>query len=60
MKVIIDWKKKPEKGVVYYLDEAEGSVRGVILWNIWGKVDQARDLIASEEQFEPVDLVNRI
>ncbi|MGD2026921.1 MAG: FAD-dependent oxidoreductase [Anaerolineales bacterium] len=60
MKVIIDWKKKPEKGVVYYLDEAKGSVRGVILWNIWGKVDQARDLIASEEQFKPVDLVNRI
>ena len=25
---------------------ADGSVRGVLLWNVWGKVDLARDLIA--------------
>lgn len=60
LNVIIDWKKKPEKGVVYYLDDEQGSVRGVILWNIWGKVEEAREVIASEEHYEPVDLVNRI
>ena len=58
--VVIDWKKKPEKGVVYYLDRKQGDVRGVILWNIWGKADKAREIIASETPLEPVDLVNLI
>jgi len=58
--VVIDWKKRPEKGVVYYLDQEEGDVRGVILWNVWGKTDKARDLIDSEAPVEPVDLVNLI
>lgn len=60
LKIIIDWKKKPEKGIVYYLDEKQGKVRGVILWNVWGKADEARELIASEDQLKPVDLVDRI
>lgn len=60
LKVIIDWKKRPEKGIAYYLDEDKGSVRGVILWNVWGEVDKARELIASEEKIKPVDLINYI
>lgn len=60
LNVIIDWKKRPEKAVAYYLDEDEGSVRGVILWNVWGEVDKARELIASEEKITPVDLINYI
>ncbi len=39
-----DWKKPYEEGVVYYLKE--GRVTGVLLWNVWGKVDAARELIA--------------
>ena len=58
--VVIDWKKKPEKGVVYYLKKEEGDVRGVILWNVWGKTDEARKVIDSEVPLEPVDLVNLI
>jgi len=34
-----------KKGVVYYLDG--GHLRGVLLWNVWDKVDAARDLIRS-------------
>ncbi len=60
MDIVIDWKNKPEKGVVYYLDTEKRDVRGVLLWNIYGKTDEARQLIASEESYEPVDLVHKI
>jgi Uncharacterized NAD(FAD)-dependent dehydrogenases len=39
-----DWKKPFEEGVVYYLKNDR--VRGVLLWNVWGQVDAARELIA--------------
>lgn len=41
---VSDWKAPFREGVVYYL--ADGRVRGVLLWNVWGKVDEARALIA--------------
>src|SRR5450830_963017 len=40
-----DWEEENETGVVYYL--ARGRVRGVMLCNIWGKLDEARTLIRS-------------
>jgi NADPH-dependent 2,4-dienoyl-CoA reductase/sulfur reductase-like enzyme len=40
-----DWEKENETGAVYYL--ARGRVRGVMLCNIWGKLDEARQLIRS-------------
>ena len=39
-----DWKEPNREGVIYYLEG--GRVRGVLLWNVWGKVDEARALIA--------------
>jgi NADPH-dependent 2,4-dienoyl-CoA reductase/sulfur reductase-like enzyme len=39
------WKEENKEGVVFYLDEDR--IRGVLLWNTWGKVDWARDLIRS-------------
>jgi len=57
---VIDWKKRPEKGVVYYLDKEQGDVRGVLMWNVWGKADQARSVIDNKAPLEPVDLVNLI
>lgn len=41
-----DWREENEKGVVYYLDGAR--VRGVLLWNVWDKVDEARKLISGD------------
>jgi NADPH-dependent 2,4-dienoyl-CoA reductase/sulfur reductase-like enzyme len=38
-----DWKEPFREGVVYYLKD--GRVRGVLLWNTWGQVDNARSLI---------------
>jgi 3-phenylpropionate/trans-cinnamate dioxygenase ferredoxin reductase component len=42
--VVEDWKEPYRHGVVYYL--RDGRVRGVLLWDISGKVDSARALIA--------------
>ena len=42
--VVEDWSQPYREGVVYYLDN--GRVRGVLLWNVWGQVEAARDLIA--------------
>ena len=38
-----NWKDPFREGVVYYLKD--GRVRGVLLWNTWGQVDNARALI---------------
>ena len=43
--MVEDWKDgQVGTGVVYYLKS--GAVRGVLLWNVWDSVDQARSLIA--------------
>jgi 3-phenylpropionate/trans-cinnamate dioxygenase ferredoxin reductase subunit len=43
--VVSDWKEPFREGVVYYLKG--GRVRGVLLWGIFGKVDDARALIGA-------------
>jgi 3-phenylpropionate/trans-cinnamate dioxygenase ferredoxin reductase component len=53
-----DWQEPHQKGVVYYLDE--GRVRGVLLWNVWDKVEQARQLMAKEGPFSPDNLKGRL
>jgi NADPH-dependent 2,4-dienoyl-CoA reductase/sulfur reductase-like enzyme len=46
MEIIEDWARKFRKGTLYYL--REGRVRGVLLWNTWGLVDAARQVIFSK------------
>ncbi len=41
---ISDWQEPYQKGVIYYLEN--GRLRGVLLWNVWNKVEAARQLIA--------------
>lgn len=53
-----DWTEPYRKGVVYYL--ANGRVRGVLLWGIFGKVDEARALIADAGPFTAEKLKGRI
>ena len=55
---VSDWKVPFREGVVYYL--SSGRVRGVLLWNTWGQVDNARALIAEPGPFEATDLVGRL
>ncbi len=56
--MVADWKEPFREGVVYYL--AAGRVRGVLLWNTWGQVDRARELIAEPGPFRAADLVGRL
>jgi 3-phenylpropionate/trans-cinnamate dioxygenase ferredoxin reductase subunit len=54
LETVADWKKKYDTGVIYYLKDRR--VRGALLWNVWGKVDAARDLIAQGKEFSPKEL----
>ena len=45
--MIVDWKEPFKKGVIYYCQD--GFIKGVLLWNEWGKVDQARELIREQK-----------
>ena len=38
------WKEPGREGVVAYVD-GDRRPRGFLLWNVWGKVDAARELI---------------
>jgi 3-phenylpropionate/trans-cinnamate dioxygenase ferredoxin reductase subunit len=58
LEVFADWKTPFKEGVVYYL--RDGRVRGVLLWNVWGKVDAARSLISEPGSFRSGDLKGRI
>jgi len=49
-----DWQDENETGVVYYLDD--GRVRGVMLCNVWGKLDEARALIRAGAHVSERDL----
>jgi NADPH-dependent 2,4-dienoyl-CoA reductase/sulfur reductase-like enzyme len=55
---VADWKKPYREGVVYYL--ADGRVRGVLLWNVWEKVEAARKLIAEPGPLHAEDLKGRL
>jgi 3-phenylpropionate/trans-cinnamate dioxygenase ferredoxin reductase subunit len=54
LEIFEDWNEAYKKGVVYYL--RDGRVRGVLLWNTWGKVEDARELIISRKKFPPGSL----
>ena len=59
MKTVEDWQEEPfKKGVVYYMDD--GRVRGVLLWNVWEKVEEARALMKETGPFKEEDLKGRI
>jgi NAD(P)H-nitrite reductase large subunit len=43
MNTFADWQKENDTGVIYYL--RDGVVRGVMMCNVWDKVEVARELI---------------
>ncbi len=53
-----DWRRPLEEGVVYYLDG--GRVVGVLLWNTWGQVDAARELLLADEPVDSSSLRGRL
>jgi NADPH-dependent 2,4-dienoyl-CoA reductase/sulfur reductase-like enzyme len=44
LRTTADWTDVGRAGTVYYVDD-EGRPRGVLLWNLFGRVDTARELI---------------
>ncbi len=58
LETFADWKTPNQEGVIYYL--RAGRVRGALLWNVWGQVDAARQLIAQPGPFTPEALAGRI
>jgi 3-phenylpropionate/trans-cinnamate dioxygenase ferredoxin reductase component len=58
LETFADWKTPYEEGVIYYLQA--GRVRGVLLWNVWKKVDAARALIAEPGPFSAQNLKGRL
>ncbi len=51
LETIADWQKENDTGVVYYL--RENRVRGVMMCNVWEKVEAARELIRKGERVTP-------
>ncbi len=47
---VAEWAEPNKKGVVCYVED--GKPRGFLLWDVWDKVDAARELIAAGD---PVD-----
>jgi 3-phenylpropionate/trans-cinnamate dioxygenase ferredoxin reductase subunit len=58
LEIVTDWTEENRIGVIYYLGESR--VRGVLLWNIWGAVNAARELIAEPGPFKLEDLTKRL
>jgi hypothetical protein len=55
---IEEWKEPYREGVVYYLQDGRES--GVLLWNVWEKVDAARELIPEPGPHTPESLRERL
>src|SRR5947208_5066422 len=47
LEAVADWQEPSRKGVVTYVED--GRPRGVLLWNVWDKLDAARDLLRAGE-----------
>jgi 3-phenylpropionate/trans-cinnamate dioxygenase ferredoxin reductase subunit len=54
METFADWQKENDTGVIYYL--RDGVVRGVMMCNVWDKVEVARELIKKGETITPEKL----
>jgi len=48
VRLLEEWAEPNRKGVVAYVDD-DGKPRGFLLWDVWGKVDAAREFIRAGE-----------
>jgi len=58
LQTVSKWKEPYREGIVYYL--REGTIRGVLLWNVWDKVESARALITEGRTFTGIELDSAI
>jgi NADPH-dependent 2,4-dienoyl-CoA reductase/sulfur reductase-like enzyme len=53
--VVEHWLEPNRKGVIAYVDD-ERRPRGFLLWNVWDKVDAARELVFAAQPIDEEDL----
>lgn len=53
-----DWVEPYQKGVIYYLDRSE--LKGILMWNVWDRVEAARALIINSGPTTPEQLKGSI
>src|SRR5262249_39523587 len=58
MQIVEDWVEKFYKGIIFYLRDEQ--VVGVLLWNMWGLVDEAREMIMSGRTGRFTTLIGRL
>ncbi|MFX0010277.1 MAG: FAD-dependent oxidoreductase, partial [Candidatus Hermodarchaeota archaeon] len=58
LEIVEDWFDPNNEGVVYYLEKER--VKGVLLWNVWEKAEDAREIIAEKGSFSLKNLKGRI
>lgn len=58
LQTVEDWTDPFREGIIYYL--RDNRVRGVLLWNVWDQVDEARKLITESGPFGPDNLKGRL
>lgn len=58
LEIFEDWKEPYRKGVIYYLHNEQ--VRGVLLWNTWGQIEAATQLIGEKAKHGQTTLSGRI
>jgi len=58
LQTVSRWKEPYREGIVYYL--RAGTLRGVLLWNVWEKVERARALISEGHTFTLAELDSAI
>jgi 3-phenylpropionate/trans-cinnamate dioxygenase ferredoxin reductase subunit len=51
LETVAEWEEPNLKGLIYYLD-GERHPHGILLWNVFGRVDAARDLIRAHQSIE--------
>ena len=54
LQTVSKWKEPFREGIVYFL--RAGTVRGVLLWNVWEKLEKARALISEGHTFTLAEL----
>ena len=52
---VANWEEPNRKGIIYYLDDRRHP-RGVLLWNVFGRLDAAREQIRAHQPIETTTL----
>jgi NAD(P)H-nitrite reductase large subunit len=61
LEIVYDWKTEHQQGIIYYCKEKR--VKGVLCWNIFEQMDDAREIIARQKEWDKEklkDLLPRI